>query len=60
MKAKKSGGLTDAKILEYAGVGAAIGLIFGTMLDGIVLFVASGAAIGLFVAWMAFKRKARI
>ncbi|MFA6489187.1 MAG: hypothetical protein WCT52_00735 [Candidatus Micrarchaeia archaeon] len=56
MKSKKSGGLTDAKILEYAGVGAAIGLIFGAMLDGIMLFVVSGAAIGLFVAWMACRK----
>ena len=49
---------SDAKILEYAAVGAAIGLVFGSMLDGIVLFVASGAAIGLFVAYMAGMNRA--
>ncbi len=59
MKTEKSGGLSDAKILEYAGVGAAIGLIFGTMLDGIVLFVASGAALGLVIAYMACRKGAK-
>ena len=57
MRPKKSAGLTDAKILEYAAVGAAIGLVFGTMLDGVVLFVASGAALGLFIAYMACRKK---
>lgn len=48
--------MKNAMLMEYAAVGAAIGLIFGTMLDGVVLFVASGSALGLFIAYACAKK----